>query len=287
MDRGMRAKRRQLRDQGLAIFAGGAASRIAIEKMAKSRLGAAAAASGGAAIPSTPRLGPLLADTSRIEDSEPGIAGGPPPMFDLGGGASAMTPQRSDGAGGGGGGGGGGSSDPLAATSITEPDEEDSTDPFTIDIKLSVALPQAVWLTAGGAGFCFAGVFLGTSNAPVFIFLLCAGAMLLCATTAGVNQSMMAAVRPESRSFAIGIGTMLLHALGDVPAPPIIGALADHLSPQTCAGDDDSGGSGGSVSAVAGTLGASNCTRSSSGLQFTLLLVMSWLVWPIVLWAAA
>lgn len=82
---------------------------------------------------------------------------------------------------------------------------------------------------------------------------------------AGINLAMMASVPPALRSFAVGIGTLLLHALGDVPAQPIIGALADDLAP--C--DPD-------------------CShRSFAGLRDTLLATTSWLVWPVILWLAA
>ena len=147
----------------------------------------------------------------------------------------------------------------------------ESTDASTIDIKLNVALPQAVAMTAVGCALCMAGIGLGTENSVSFLTLLSLGALCLCSTTAGVNVAIMASVDPDSRSFAIGLGTLLTHAFGDVPAPPIIGAIADRLSPQTCP--------------PSGTAGP--CHRSAWGLQVTLLLTLCWLVWPMLLWAGA
>jgi hypothetical protein len=191
------------------------------------------------------------------------------------------------------------------------PDE--ASNPFATDLKLSVAMPQAALLTVVGAACIGAGVIVGTANAPVFFGLLTVGALALCTTTAGVNMSIMASVRPESRSFAIGIGTLLTHALGDVPAPPLIGALAESLSPQTChvvgaardalarsraarvltaawsaAGGSGADGSAASVGAGGSALGAAQlCTRDPHGLQLTLVAVTMWLVWPAVLWFVA
>ena len=110
-------------------------------------------------------------------------------------------------------------------------------DPAMADVKMLVALPQAVWATALGTALMMPGIMLGKASGGLFFTLLGTGALALCTTTAGINQSIMAAVKPESRSFAIGLGTLLLHAFGDVPAPPVIGAIADRLSPQTCTGD--------------------------------------------------
>jgi hypothetical protein len=55
----------------------------------------------------------------------------------------------------------------------------------------------------------------------------------------GILIAIMAAVRPESRSFAIGLGTLIVHALGDVPAPPIMltSSISTDLStPNTTSG---------------------------------------------------
>ena len=154
-----------------------------------------------------------------------------------------------------------------------EEEEEDPNDPATVDIKLNVALPQAVYLMFGGSICCVGGVMLGAGNAAAFFGLLSLGALALCATTAGINQSIMASVRPESRSFAIGLGTLLVHAVGDVPAPTIIGMLADKLAPQTCTQDPRTGDE--------------SCTQSAYGLQLTITICLAWLIWPVLLWAVA
>lgn len=148
-------------------------------------------------------------------------------------------------------------------------DDDDATSPEVLDIKLATALPQCAILAFAGTLFIVGGCFATLSGLTLFLIILATGTLILMGTTAGINLAMMASVPPETRSFAIGMGTMLLHALGDVPAPPIIGAIADKLSPKTC---DASG---------------NNCDRSADGLRDTLLATTSWLVWPIVLWAVA
>ena len=48
------------------------------------------------------------------------------------------------------------------------------------------------------------------------------GGALLFVTTASINVSVMASVPPDNRSLAIGVSTIIMHVLGDVPSPPII-----------------------------------------------------------------
>jgi hypothetical protein len=160
----------------------------------------------------------------------------------------------------------------------------DSSNPFETDLKLLVALPQASLMTFSGALLCAAGVILGAGSPPVYFGLLTVGAGALCSTTAGVNQAVMASVPARSRAFAVGISTLLTHAFGDVPAPLVIGVLANALSPVTCRGG---GGGGGGDDAPPPLLRCADTVRDAGGLRETLLLVCTWLAWPVVLWAAA
>lgn len=151
-----------------------------------------------------------------------------------------------------------------------EPKELDATDPLVLDLKLNIALPQAVALCIAGLIGCFAAILLAVKSGMAFFGLLGLGALALTATTAGVNLAIMASVPEESRAFALGVGTLLVHAFGDVPAPPIIGAIVAKLAPEEC-----------ETPGVEET-----CSRSAEGLQKTLGLCVFWLLWPTLLWAA-
>jgi hypothetical protein len=152
---------------------------------------------------------------------------------------------------------------------VIDEEELESTDPRILETKLNVALVQAVVFTLFGFVGCTAGILLGEKSSIAFFILLSVGALCLCSTTAGINMAIMASIRPESRSFGLGLGTLLTHAFGDVPAPPIIGGIADKLSPQTCLPD------------------GTTCTRSEYGLQVTLVVTLLWLGWPVLLWGFA
>lgn len=177
---------------------------------------------------------------------------------------------------------------PSSTSPPPPPPSQNASNPFETDLKLNIALPQASILTLVGGGLCACGVIFGEGNKYVYFGLLTLGATGLCCTTAGVNQSIMASVRPESRAFAVGLATLLTHALGDVPSPLVLGALSDYLSPPHCLDPAPSSSSGGG--SVGGYRDAPSCdtiVRDKGGLTTALILTNLWLLWPVVLWAGA
>ena len=158
-------------------------------------------------------------------------------------------------------------------------------------------MPSASILTVVGAICIASGVLIGPESKVFFFSLMSAGALALCTTTAGVNMGIMASVPPRTRSFAIGISTLLTHALGDVPAPPIIGAIAEDFSPQTCDPNSAANRLSSRLSRVvvfslnlnstSGSACDGKLIRDPHGLQVTLFLVTTWLIWPALLWAFA
>ena len=65
----------------------------------------------------------------------------------------------------------------------------------------------------------------------LFLFLMCLGVTAAFGTSAGVSRAVMLLVTSSMRSFALACLTLILHALGDVPSPPIIGMLAGSWAP--------------------------------------------------------
>jgi MFS family permease len=66
--------------------------------------------------------------------------------------------------------------------------------------------------------------------------------LFLFASTAAMNVSVLESVPHENRSFAIAFSTLLMHMLGDVPSPIVVGTLKDlwapHCTPEHIADDD-------------------------------------------------
>jgi len=103
------------------------------------------------------------------------------------------------------------------------------------------------WQVAVGLGLCMAAAYMGSPAA--FFGLLALGCLFLFACTSGINMVINWSVPTELRSMAVALSILILHSVGDVPAPVAIGALADKMSP-----------------------------------HLTLVLTLTWLGWAILLW---
>ena len=148
------------------------------------------------------------------------------------------------------------------------------SDAAECSVQLRVTLRQATALSAVGAAMAIGAAAISGAGVALFFIVLTLGCAALFANTAAVNLSIMAAAPGgrTARPFAIGLGTLLMHALGDVPAPPVIGALAAALSHVS--------------SCPAAESDCVACTRDAGGLRTVLFLVLAWLAWPIALWGA-
>ena len=93
-----------------------------------------------------------------------------------------------------------------------------------------------------------------------FLFLFFFGAALLFATSAHSNLSIMLASPKHLRPLSIAVNSILLHALGDVPSPTVIGWMKDAYAPHCVTGGGVGGGAG-----IAGVLGLSALVGAGFG----------------------
>lgn len=69
------------------------------------------------------------------------------------------------------------------------------------------------------------------SESQVVLFSTMAlGALLLFMSTAPVNSAIINAVAPKNRAKAMALAILVIHILGDVPGPPLVGYLSDKSS---------------------------------------------------------
>jgi len=54
--------------------------------------------------------------------------------------------------------------------------------------------------------------------------------LLLFASTGPINSAIVNVVAPTERATAVALSILGIHLLGDVPSPPLIGALSDATS---------------------------------------------------------
>lgn len=70
-----------------------------------------------------------------------------------------------------------------------------------------------------------------TAEAPAtYLAALVAGQLLLFASTGPINDVIVAVVPPAERATASAVSIFVIHALGDVPSPALVGALSDRTS---------------------------------------------------------
>jgi len=74
--------------------------------------------------------------------------------------------------------------------------------------------------------------FIGLTNVnrPVYISAIFVAEILIFICTGPVNSAIINAVSPIERATAVGLSVLVMHVLGDIPSPPLIGAISDHSS---------------------------------------------------------
>jgi MFS transporter, Spinster family, sphingosine-1-phosphate transporter len=74
--------------------------------------------------------------------------------------------------------------------------------------------------------------FTATSR-PVYLGAMVVAELLLFASTGPVNSAIVNAVAADRRASAVALSIFAIHLLGDVPSPPLLGAISDATSLQT------------------------------------------------------
>ncbi|HSM93610.1 MAG TPA: MFS transporter [Anaeromyxobacteraceae bacterium] len=73
-------------------------------------------------------------------------------------------------------------------------------------------------------------VALTAPSKATWLAALVVGQLCLFASTGPINDVIVAVVPPAERATASAVSIFVLHALGDVPSPPLVGALSDRTS---------------------------------------------------------
>lgn len=78
------------------------------------------------------------------------------------------------------------------------------------------------------APLTFVGLYVEAK--PVYLAALVVAEVLIFMCTGPVNSAIMNAVSPLERASAVGLSVFAMHLFGDIPSPPLIGALSDRCS---------------------------------------------------------
>jgi MFS transporter, Spinster family, sphingosine-1-phosphate transporter len=73
-------------------------------------------------------------------------------------------------------------------------------------------------------------VALSNPSKPVYLTAIVIGELLIFMCTGPVNSAIVNAVVPGERATALGMSVLVMHLIGDIPSPSLIGALSDASS---------------------------------------------------------
>ena len=94
----------------------------------------------------------------------------------------------------------------------------------------SVGNALAVCAVSGAAGFILLEVAFASTSFPVFLAFFLLGETAAFVTQAPINAVVLWSVPPGTRPLACSMTTVAIHALGDVPTPPLFGATLQALA---------------------------------------------------------
>jgi MFS family permease len=73
-------------------------------------------------------------------------------------------------------------------------------------------------------------VALTSHRYPVYITAIVIAELLIFMSTGPVNSAIVNAVAPGERATALGLSVFVMHLIGDIPSPPLIGKISDATS---------------------------------------------------------
>ncbi|GMI17363.1 hypothetical protein TrLO_g12498 [Triparma laevis f. longispina] len=135
---------------------------------------------------------------------------------------------------------------------------------------LKVAKSMKLLNIAQFTGILFLSPMVFATSSILFLSSMFFGCIALFVATAFFNLNAMLSVPRQHRSFAVGLLTFGLHALGDVPAPVVVGYMKDSLAP---ACDINSKGKFDDLQ---------ECRDQATGIRITLGVTFSWLIFVLV-----
>jgi MFS family permease len=99
---------------------------------------------------------------------------------------------------------------------------------FFLKRSESAYLRVSGWVTLAAAPAALVA-FVSPSR-PVYLSAIVVTELLLFASTGPINSVIVNVVAPTERATAVALSILGIHLLGDVPSPPLIGALSDATS---------------------------------------------------------
>jgi MFS family permease len=89
-----------------------------------------------------------------------------------------------------------------------------------------------LWVSGIATLVAAPAAFIAVSNPHRSVYLpaIAIAEVFIFMCTGPVNSAIINAVRPGERATAVGLSVLVMHVVGDIPSPPLIGAVSDHYS---------------------------------------------------------
>ncbi len=100
------------------------------------------------------------------------------------------------------------------------------------DMFLSRTKQSYLWVSGVATLLAAPATYLAVSspNRSIYLPAIAIAEVLIFVSTGPVNSALINAVKPAERATALGLSVLVMHLIGDIPSPPLIGIVSDHTS---------------------------------------------------------
>ena len=100
------------------------------------------------------------------------------------------------------------------------------------DFFLRKSQQSYLWVSGIATLLAAPAAFIAVSspNRTVYLTAIVIAEVLIFMSTGPINSAIVNVVAPTERATAVGLSIFVMHLLGDVPSPPLIGIVSDHSS---------------------------------------------------------
>jgi MFS family permease len=100
------------------------------------------------------------------------------------------------------------------------------------DFFLRRSKQSYLWVSGIATLIAAPAAFVAVTNPHRSVYLpaIAIAEVLIFMSTGPVNSAIINAVKPGERATAVGLSVLVMHLVGDIPSPPLIGIVSDHYS---------------------------------------------------------
>jgi MFS family permease len=100
------------------------------------------------------------------------------------------------------------------------------------DFFLTRSKQSYLWVSGVATLIAAPATFIAVSNPHRAVYLpaIAIAEVFIFMSTGPVNSAIINVVKPGERATAVGLSVLVMHVVGDIPSPPLIGLVSDHTS---------------------------------------------------------